>query len=458
MYELKKSYWQKHLDFLILDMAVLSLLYLALVLVMHDGTDGYSGMTGQARMHMAFLIPVICIIMALPKRYYNNILKRSRTDEFVECTKYMCMFCACILFYLFVSRDAYLFSRLLLIFFWAFGIIALWASRTFFKKIAIRSLIKHNSIVLVSDDEDIETCIEELHVAIFTAFTYAEPEGVLHFPLSISAFEEYRETHVIDKVVLDIHDKKEKEAWIKYLLLSGLPVHITVNHMYTGLPNAVMETLGEVPVLTASPAMTSPQQLFLKRVMDIMGGIVGMVITGIAFLIFAPIIKKQSPGPVFYKQTRIGRNGRRFTMVKFRSMYPDADKRKAELAKDNKIDGYMFKIDKDPRIIPIGHFMRKHSIDELPQFWNVLKGDMALVGTRPPTLDEWEQYSPHHRARLSAKPGLTGVWQVSGRSNITDFEEVVQMDTDYIKNWSIFSDIKLILKTVLVVFHGEGAE
>ena len=139
-------------------------------------------------------------------------------------------------------------------------------------------------------------------------------------------------------------------------------------------------------------------------------------------------------------------------------MYPDADARKAELMKQNKMDGFMFKMDNDPRIFPIGRFIRKYSIDEFPQFWNVLKGDMSLVGTRPPTVDEWKQYEPYHRGRLAVKPGLTGMWQVSGRSDITDFEEVVKLDMEYVKNWNIGMDIKILFKTVGVVLKGSGSK
>ena len=138
----------------------------------------------------------------------------------------------------------------------------------------------------------------------------------------------------------------------------------------------------------------------------------------------------------------------------------DAEERKKELMEQNKVkDGMMFKMDDDPRIIKgIGHFIRKTSIDEFPQFWNVLKGDMSMVGTRPPTLDEWEKYSPRHRIRMATKPGLTGMWQVSGRSNITDFEEVVKLDERYIREWNFALDIKIILKTVGNMFSGDGAE
>ena len=204
--------------------------------------------------------------------------------------------------------------------------------------------------------------------------------------------------------------------------------------------------------------IATSRQLFIKRLMDIAGALVGLVFTLIAFIIFAPIIKLQSPGPVFFTQTRVGRNGRRFKLYKFRSMYADAEARKAELMKDNKMQGNMFKVENDPRIIPIGRFMRKYSIDELPQFFNVLKGDMSLVGTRPPTVDEFVLYEAHHRARLGIKPGITGLWQVSGRSDITDFEEIVSLDTAYISNWNLGMDIRILFKTVLVVLKGSGAE
>ena len=172
----------------------------------------------------------------------------------------------------------------------------------------------------------------------------------------------------------------------------------------------------------------------------------------------SPIIKKQSPGPVFFSQTRVGKNGRKFKLYKFRSMNVNAEAEKEALMEQNKMRGLMFKMEDDPRIFPVGKFIRKYSIDELPQFFNVLRGDMSLVGTRPPTLEEFEHYQIHHKARLGIKPGITGMWQVSGRSDITDFEEVVALDTHYISQWSLALDLKILVKTFQVVLTGEGSE
>ena len=230
-----------------------------------------------------------------------------------------------------------------------------------------------------------------------------------------------------------------------------------------------VEKIGDYTVLTTSINYASTRDLMLKRLMDIAGGIVGCLLTVILIVVIGPMIYIKSPGPIFFSQVRIGKNGKKFKIYKFRSMYMDAEERKAELMSQNKMEGLMFKMDYDPRIIGsekkdkngnpkgIGNFIRKTSLDEFPQFWNVLKGDMSLVGTRPPTVDEWEQYELHHRSRMSIKPGITGMWQASGRSDITDFEEVVKLDTEYIENWSIGLDCRILLKTVRSVVKSEGS-
>ena len=191
--------------------------------------------------------------------------------------------------------------------------------------------------------------------------------------------------------------------------------------------------------------------------MDICAGVVGCLVTGILFIFVAPAIKIADPkGPVFFGQKRVGRNGRTFTIYKFRSMYIDAEERKKELMAQNEMNGLMFKMKDDPRITKVGKFIRKTSIDELPQFINVLKGDMSLVGTRPPTVGEFKQYKGHHKRRLSMKPGITGMWQAYGRNSVMDFDEVVKMDLEYIDNWSVMLDIKILFKTVATVFTNHG--
>ena len=194
-----------------------------------------------------------------------------------------------------------------------------------------------------------------------------------------------------------------------------------------------------------------------KRCMDVVGAVIGCIISIPIIAVVAIPLKLESPGPLFFKQKRVGRNGRYFYIHKLRSMYVDAEARKKELMAQNEMNGLMFKMEDDPRVTKVGKFIRRTSIDELPQFFDVLRGDMSLVGTRPPTVDEYKQYESHHKRRLSMKPGITGLWQVSGRSNIEDFEEVVKLDVTYIDNWSLWNDVKILFKTVYVVFAGRGA-
>ncbi len=193
----------------------------------------------------------------------------------------------------------------------------------------------------------------------------------------------------------------------------------------------------------------------LKRGIDIIGALVGLMITGIIAIPIMIIMAISDPGPLFYNQVRCGLHGRPFRIWKFRSMVVGADQMK-HLVK-NEAQGHIFKNTNDPRITCLGAFLRKTSLDEFPQFWNVLMGDMSLVGTRPPTIDEVEKYDPHHWQRLNVKPGITGEWQVNGRSSIKDFEDIVKMDLHYQQKWSLWYDFNLIFKTVLVVFNKEGA-
>ena len=193
----------------------------------------------------------------------------------------------------------------------------------------------------------------------------------------------------------------------------------------------------------------------LKRSIDIIGAIVGLTITGIILLFVAIANCHCDRGPLFYSQMRCGLYGRSFRMWKFRSMVVDADKLKDRV--HNQVSGQIFKNASDPRITCLGKFLRRTSLDEFPQFWNVLKGEMSLVGTRPPTTDEVQYYQIHHWERLKVKPGMTGEWQVNGRSTISDFEEIVSLDLRYQSQWSVVYDLKLILRTISIVMNRHGA-
>lgn len=282
------------------------------------------------------------------------------------------------------------------------------------------------------------------------SYLWSNPDGLT----------EYLKKEVVDEALLSLPTmcREKLNDLIRRLEALGIVVHITVNTFGMDEKEKAIENFGVYRVLTYCPRIFEPVELFLKRAMDIAGGLAGILFTLVLSIFVVPAIYLESPGSVIFKQTRIGRNGRQFSIYKFRSMYMDAEERKKELMAQNQMDGLMFKMKDDPRITKVGKFIRKTSIDEFPQFFNVLKGDMSLVGTRPPTLDEFMQYEEHHKRRLSLKPGITGMWQVSGRSEIQNFEDVVKLDLEYIDNWSIWLDCRILVQTVLVVLMHRGAE
>ena len=267
----------------------------------------------------------------------------------------------------------------------------------------------------------------------------------------------YIKNEAVDEVYIDLGvvGNQNIEPLVMKLEDMGITVHIKLDVMekYQDYDSAYGK-VGKAPVITFVHQFYDYKQLAIKRVIDIVGSIVGIVIMLIAMIFVVPAIKLESKGPVFFKQKRVGKNGRYFYVYKFRSMYQDAEERKKELLAQNEMQGLMFKMKDDPRITKVGKFIRKTSIDELPQFINVLMGDMSLVGTRPPTVNEFKQYEGHHKRRLSMKPGITGMWQAYGRSTVTDFEEIVAMDLDYIDHWSLGLDFKILLRTVKAVFEG----
>ncbi|MCF7995572.1 MAG: sugar transferase [Chromatiaceae bacterium] len=232
------------------------------------------------------------------------------------------------------------------------------------------------------------------------------------------------------------------------LTLTGLDRVLRIETDGGPTAGATQPVAADLPVTHASIRSTT------KRVLDVIGALVGLGITGLLFIPIAIAIKRDSQGPVLFGQTRCGWMGRRFTLYKFRSMVADAEARKGEVK--NEAEGAIFKAEDDPRITRVGRFLRRTSLDELPQFWNVLQGSMSLVGTRPPTPDEIDQYDVPEWRRLDVKPGITGEWQVNGRSAIKSFEDIIRLDLRYQRNWSLWYDIRLLFKTVAVVFSKDS--
>ncbi|MBQ7358976.1 MAG: sugar transferase [Lachnospiraceae bacterium] len=267
--------------------------------------------------------------------------------------------------------------------------------------------------------------------------------------------------HNIDQVyIIQKHGEELRftQTYVDLCITMGVTVRLIIDLYKRRRANSYVSTVGTYPVIAYHTITLNTYEQILKRAMDILGGLVGVILTSPFMLITAIAIKLDSPGPVFFKQVRVGQNGRHFKIYKFRSMYIDAEERKKELMAQNEIEGgVMFKMKDDPRITRVGKIIRKLSIDEFPQFFNVVQGTMSLVGTRPPTLDEVEKYNRNHWRRISIKPGITGLWQVNGRSNITNFDDIVELDVEYIDNWSLLFDIKIMFKTVLVLLKHDDA-
>lgn len=277
----------------------------------------------------------------------------------------------------------------------------------------------------------------------------------------LEELEELIRSYQIDQIYIIQRHEDELTFTQKYedlCIKMGVTVRLVVDLYNWRRADHYVSTVGTYPVITFHTITLNTYEQVIKRTMDILAGIVGVILSSPIMLVTAIAIKLDSPGPVLFKQTRVGQNGRRFKIYKFRSMYIDAEERKKELLEKNELEGgVMFKIKDDPRITRVGKFIRRTSIDELPQFFNVLSGTMSLVGTRPPTLDEVEKYETSQWRRISIKPGLTGMWQVSGRSNIKSFDEIVELDTEYIDNWTLGMDIKIIFKTILVLLKHDDA-
>ena len=470
MYKRQKKSWVKHLDFLILDIVCLEIAFYSSCLIRLGNMRRFPMlMDYYNRLAGVLLLVDICIVFFFEA--YTGILRRNKVQELKAVIIHCSIVFVSITVYMWATKQSEIYSRQVIFVFWGIAIVIEYFARCLWKIYIRQRMIrgkKFSQLLVVTEKRYAEECVSDFQHNRYKEF---EVTGVVivdenmigtsicGVPVVASAdgFLEYVRVNVVDEVFINGNTRESSEALANELLELGLTVHFNLVRESRLMPNKMVEHCGKYLVLTTSMKIATTRQVFIKRCMDIAGSLIGLLLTGIAFLIFAPLIKIQSPGPVFYSQTRIGKNGRRFKFYKFRTMVMGADQMKQELMEQNEMEGLMFKMENDPRIFGVGRFMRKFSIDELPQFWNVLKGDMSLVGTRPPTEDEFEQYELHHKARLGIRPGLTGMWQVSGRSDIKDFEEIVALDTQYISEWSLGMDIRIIFRTVLVVLTGKGS-
>lgn len=483
MYKRSVYGWLRDWDFILLDLVCMQIAF-KLSYIICLTPNAKSNQLYRNEMIILIFCQITAIFFISP---FHDILKRGYYIEFKESLKYVCIVMLFAVFHLFLTGQAINAPRILFTLTAIIYFILIYLSRIGWKRHLIkkgRSSIGIRSLVVLTVSDLAEEVISRLKNNPYNDFIVSGVilidqdfmgQRIANIPV-VADFKnvtDYIQHEWVDEVFIKIPDSMEyPKKLIDSFVFMGITVHLAlakIENMREGVQN--IEFLGGETVLTTSISMVSLKQRLYKRIMDIIGGVIGCIITVVLFLVLAPIIYISSPGPVIFSQIRVGQNGRQFKLYKFRSMYTDAEQKKKELINRNKIQGdpRMFKIDDDPRIIGngkknrhgkprgIGHFIRRTSLDEFPQFWNVLKGEMSLVGTRPPTVDEWKLYDLRHRIRMAIRPGITGLWQVSGRSKITDFDKVVKFDTEYIKNWSLGLDCKIILKTLYVIFTQDGA-
>ena len=479
MYKKYNFRWLKHLDFILLDVLCLHIAFVISYIIRHGASNPYAR---EGYLMISVVFTIVDFLSAISFESMKNVLKRGYYKEMASTLRHSLIVIALTVAYMFTIKESETYSRAVFLMMAVIYPLIAYLVRILWKKRVIAHLKNTDlsTVIVITIRDYAERLVKDLSaskdvVGVITMDSSIIGEPVWGNAKIVSSYEkaaEYICRLAVDEVYISVpRDWALPRKLIGQIISMGIAVHVEMDSLTDfEVENQFVEKIGGHNVITAALSTATPMQAFLKRAMDILGGAVGSLITLVLCVFIAPAIKILSPGPVFFRQERVGRGGRRFMMYKFRSMYMDAEERKAALMKNNRIkDGMMFKLDEDPRIIGsrftedgtykkgFGNFIRDTSLDEFPQFFNVLKGDMSLVGTRPPTVDEWEKYELHHRARLAIKPGITGLWQVSGRSEITDFEKVVELDKRYICEWSLGLDLRILVKTVGVVLGRKGS-
>lgn len=479
MYQKSGLPWTKYWDYILLDMVSMFLSLIAAYYV-YIPTD--FNLTGSPEyLLLLFGMPVLDFLVIVLGSTMNEVQKRGMFAEFCATVKNTAMVFAIEALIFFVVKMGGFYSRKNFLYSCSIYFVVSFATRCLYKWYYVRHVVPNSgsSLLIVAAKKDLPGLEKQIREGQYSTYRLAgviladgdQGDTKLKVVSGFAQADSWIRKNWVDEVLFLLPPEAETLELAQAVASMGITVHLNLGFLSSLLGGTkTVEVLGEYDVLTAFRNRIGFGAAAVKRLTDIVGGLVGCLFTGILTLFIGPAIYIASPGPIFYTQERIGRNGKVFKMYKFRSMVPNADEVKKQYLKENRVSGgYMFKLDWDPRIIGnkilpdgtkktgIGEFIRKTSLDEFPQFLNVLKGDMSLVGTRPPTKDEWAIYEDHHRARMAMRPGITGMWQVSGRSNITDFEEIVRLDTKYIDQWSLGLDFKILVKTVLVVLKHEGS-
>ena len=418
--------------------------------------------------HILFLI-VVHVISYYVSDYSKDFKYRSLTEELIQTIKYELVYLllAVVVFPLLAPDLPYLSIYNLL---WIVGVntlfilvLNLFISKIW--KVLSRQKKYTQRILLVTTRARLERVLKQLstyeygYVSDVCIVDDERFESSNFTVVTLDNLVTYATRSVVDQVVINLPSESFLIVdFVSQFETMGLPVAVNIAALeFVTNSEKAIQRFGDSSVVNFSTTFYRSSDVALKRMMDIIGSLIGLVLCGIVSIFLVPIIKKDR-GPAIFAQDRVGRNGRVFKFYKFRSRRVDAEEIKKDLMSQNQMQGGMFKIEHDPRVTKIGYFIRKTSLDELPQFWNVLKGDMSLVGTRPPTLDEYMKYTPEQKRRLSFKPGITGLWQISGRSNIKNFDDVVKLDVTYLDGWTIWKDIEILLKTIKVVVMKDGAK
>ena len=462
-----ESYW-----LLFVDLLSISAAYVIAILLRYHKFSRVMEPELHFLVYICFLL--FCTIYSFLLDWNRDFLIRGTFVEFTAVLKFNLFMVFAVAGFLFMIQRGQQFSRSVWGYFAVFDMIIVWSVRLLMKKLMRIYFTSRSNIVkimVITKDAILDKTVSRLkqnldieYEIVALACVDADRKGVVIDGVKVTAgasdMLEAARQMPLDEVFLNLPDENQDvvKRIIYELESMGIACHYNIDIIDRPQKEIRVGKFAGYTVVTYSINHFDYRRMIIKRLMDIAGGLVGLVITGVVTPFAALAIKLDSPGPVFFAQTRIGKNGRRFKIYKFRSMYIDAEASKKELEKNNEMQGLMFKMENDPRITKVGKFIRKTSIDELPQFFNIVKGDMSLVGTRPPTEDEFEKYNSHYRRRISMTPGLTGLWQVSGRSEIVDFDDVVKYDLEYIDNWTLGLDVKILFQTVWVVLTGKGSK